>query len=386
MLPIHIGLVPADGEVVDEPELLFRVAAALQMQLTRDFEPVWQTPAVLSAFTSLDQLPPACLPLVIVRAGTLGTGDHAFHTTEKGTPIGLVEWADEGAWSLAASHELLEMVCDPEGKRKVMAESLADLEPGSVEEDNEDYLTQGRVAYLLEICDPCQNESYSLNGFQVSDFVVPRYYAPHETQCGCYSFTGAVKRPLDICNGGYITWYTSIDKSPVWQAKRGQPAGKELRGKLSIGPMTIPVPGSSRSDVDFSNDLFDNLGAAVSPGPAPPPPGAGARDAKNYGEVLREDLERVLQDVSQATVDVGKVLVLIKKLATNEDYWNDFNDDKTFRSKELTDQLGLHVSYPGEVPSREQLSAVHAKAVQASLPAGGKVPPKAAATMMLGQT
>ncbi len=388
MLPIHIGLVPADGEIVDEPELLLRVAAALQMQLTRDFEPVWQTPAVLSAFTSLDQLPPACLPLIIVPAETLGTGDHAFHTTEKGTPIGLVEWAKEGAWSLAASHELLEMVCDPEGKRKVMGESLADLEPGSVEEGNDDYLPQGPVAYLLEICDPCQDEFYWLNGFRVSDFVLPRYYAPHGTQPGCYSFTGRVERPLDICNGGYITWYTSIDKSPVWQAKRGQPAGQDPRGKLSIGPMTIPVPGSSRSDVDFSNDLFANLGAAVSPGPAPPPPGAGAPDATDYGEVLREDLERVLKDVSQPAVDVGNLLDLIEKLSkeTEKDYWQDFHDDETFRSKELKDRLGVAVSYPGEVPSQPQLAAVHAKAVQASLPAGGKVPLKAAATMMLGQT
>jgi hypothetical protein len=378
MLPIHIGLVPADDGIVDEPDTLLRVAAALQMQLTRDFEPVWQTPAVLSVFTSLDQLPPACLPLVIVRPGSLGTGNHGFHTTEKGTPIGLVEWAKGGAWSLAASHELLEMVCDPEGKRKVMAQSLADLEPGSVEAGNNDYLPQKQVAYLLEICDPCQTESYSLNGFQVSDFVLPRYYAPHETQCGCYSFTGAVKGPLAICDGGYITWYTSIDKSPVWQAKQDGPV-------LTIGPMTIPAPGSSRSDVDFSYDLFDNLPAAVSRGPAPPPPGAGARDAKNYGEVLREDLERVLQDVSQPTVDVGKLLALIEKLSWGGKYWQDFHDDATFRSTELKRELGVDVSYPGEVPSSQQLGAVHAKAKAINL-AGGSVPLKAAATMMLGQT
>ena len=122
---------------------LLRVAAALQMQLTRDFEPVWKIPAVVSAFTSLDQLPPACLPLIIVRPGRLGPGDHAFHTTKKGMPMGLLEWADGGAWSLAASHELLEMVCDPQGKRKVMGESIADLHRGNVEQDNEDYLRKG---------------------------------------------------------------------------------------------------------------------------------------------------------------------------------------------------------------------------------------------------
>lgn len=382
MLPIHIGLVPADDGIVEPPELL-RVAAALQMQLTRDFEPIWQTPSVLSAFTSLDQVPPACLPLIIVPPGTLGSGDHAFHTTEQGTPIGLVEWAEEEAWSLAASHELLEMVCDPQGKRKVMAESLADFHRENVGQGNDAYLPQGRVAYLLEICDPCQDQLYLLNGFQVSDFVLPRYYAARETECGCYSFTGKVKRPFELLNGGYITWYTSIPESPVWQAKQDD------HGVLTIGPMTIPAPGSSRSDVDYTSDLFDNLGAAVSRSAPAPQAEALAQGADTrYGTELRNDLARVLKDLyGQPTVDVTDLLNMINDLATDHDYWQKFHDDETFQSSELTKRLGLNVKYPGGVPTQPQLASVHAKAMQViGGPAGGKVPAKAAATMMLGQT
>lgn len=384
MLPIHIGLVPADDDAVPMGELL-RVAAALQMQLTRDFEPVWQTPAVLSAFTSLDQLPPACLPLIIVPPGTLGPGDHAFHTTEKGTPIGLVEYKDGGAWSLAASHELLEMVCDPQGKRKVMAESLADLHRENVEPGDDDYPRQGRVAYLLEICDPCQDQPYLLNGFQVSDFVLPRYYAARETECGCYSFTGKVKRPLELLDGGYITWYTAIPESPVWQAKQ------DHHGVLTIGPMTIPAPGSSRSDVDYTNDLFDNLAAAVSRSdPAPQAQALAQGASTRYGTELRDDLALVLKDIyGQPTVDVDELLKMINDLATDDDYYKKFRVDEngTFRSSELTKRLGLNVKYPGGVPTQPQLAAVHAKAMQViGGPAGGKVSAKVAATMIQGQT
>jgi hypothetical protein len=381
MLPIHIGLVPADDGIVDAPELL-RVAAALQMQLTRDFEPVWQTPAVLSAFTSLDQLPPACLPLIIVPPDDLDPGVHAFHTTVKGTPIGLVEAREEG-WSLAASHELLEMVCDPQGKRRAMGDSIADSHLREVARDYQHNLPQGQVAYLLEICDPCQDVYYIVNGFQVSDFVFPRYYAPGDTQCGCYSFTGRVKRPREILNGGYITWYTSDDETPVWQAKR------DRRGMLTIGPMTIPAPGSSRADVDYVNDLFESLGPPTPHGgdPAAPAEALAERAAREYGDLLRADLARLVDDVYTPQVDVEELIKLLDQLANDNAYYKQFRDQSAFRTTELTKRLGRNVTYPDKVPAQPRLAAMHEWAQQLSTrAAGGKVPAKAAATMMLGQT
>jgi hypothetical protein len=379
MLPIHIGLVP-DGGFVDEAELL-RVAATLQMQLTRDFEPVWQTPAVLSAFTSLDQLPPACLPLVILPAGRLGPGGHAFHTTKKGTPMGLVEYKPGGSWSLAASHELLEMVCDPQGKRKVMGDSIADLELDKVADGNAAYLPQGQVAYLVEVCDPCQDQPYALNGFQVSDFVLPRFYSRGGTECECYSFAGNVAGPLQLCDGGYVTWYTSFDEAPVWQAI------KDSSGELTIGPMTIPANGPSRADVDFNDDVFDSTDAPAAPDEPTVPSQADARHAAElYGAQLRDDLHRVLNDAYGPSVDVNKLLDLINELATSRGYWNELQDE-TRRSADLKQRLGIQVCYPSGLPSQKQLAAVHAKAQQIRGRAtGGKVSARAATMMMLGQT
>lgn len=380
MLPIHIGLVPADDDAVPIGELL-RVAAALQMQLTRDFEPVWKIPAVVSAFSSLNQLPPACLPLIILGDGRLGPGGHAFHTTKKGTPIGLVEWKPKGSWSLAASHELLEMVCDPQGKRKVMGDSIADLHRANVEPGNDDYLPQGQVGYLLEICDPCQDQPYALNGFQVSDFVLPRFYSRGGTECGCYSFAGNVAGPLQLCDGGYVTWYTSFDEAPVWQAI------KDGAGKLTIGPMTIPANAPSRADVDFNDDVFDSTDAPAAPDKPTVPSEDDARHAAElYGVQLRDDLHGVLNDAYGPSVDVNELLALINDLATTPGYWNDLQDEAR-RSAEFEKRLGIRVRYPSGLPSQKQLAAVHAKAQQIRGRATeGKVSARAATMMMLGQT
>jgi len=394
MLPLHVALVPSDDANVDTGELL-RVAAALQVQLTRDFEPVWGISAVVSPFTSLDQVPPACLPLVILPAGCLGPGGHAFHTTERGIPFGLVEYKD--GWSLSASHELLEMVCDPQGKRRVMGDSIADSYLRDVDAAYQQYLPQGQVAYLLEICDPCQDVYYIVNGLQVSDFVFPRYYAPGDTQCGCYSFTGKIKRPRELLNGGYVTWYTSIGASPVWQAKR------DRLGALTIGPMTIPASGSSRPAVDFTNEVFDSLGPSAPPTsgtaasaappspPAPPAPAAAlaARAAERYGAELRADLDRVLQDIYAGPPqdDLDQVISLLHDLVTNNTYYQDFATNPTFRSDELNNRLGHDVAYPHGVPTQPQLEAVYAKAQHlVGQPTGRKVSGKFAATMIQGQT
>ncbi len=382
MLPVHVALVPYEDELVDTGELL-RVAAALQMQLTRDFEPVWGIPATVSAFTSLDQIPPAWIPLVIVEQGTLLPREHAFHTTAKGTPIGLIEKRD--GWSLAASHELLEIVCDPQGKRKVMAESIADSHPREVVDGATPYAPQGQVAYLLEICDPCQDVYYIVNGFQVSDFVTSRYYAPGTTECGCYSFTGEVKRPRELLNGGYITWYTSIEESPIWQAKR------DRFGVLTIGPMVVPAPASSRDDVDYANEVFESLEPSAPRGdPAAQTEALAKISAERYGAELRTDVASVLDDIyrAQPQVSVDALVPLLRDLAEKPGYYQDFHDNENnFRSQELTRRLGYDVTYPGGVPQQPQFKKVYA-AVQATSQRqpGQHISGKIAATLMEGQT
>ena len=69
----------------------------------------------------------------------------------------------------------------------------------------DDYRSQ-RVKYLVEICDPCLACWYPVNGVPVADFYTPRYFDPVRVEGVRYSFTGAVDRPREILEGGYLTF------------------------------------------------------------------------------------------------------------------------------------------------------------------------------------
>jgi hypothetical protein len=356
MLPTHVALVPYE-DALAQPDELLRVAAALQIQLTRDFTPVWGTPAVVSAFTSLDDVPPAYIPIVLVRKDTLLQREHAFHITVNDQPIGLVEIRED--WSLAASHELLETICDPHGVRKVSGPSMADsADPADLDRWANPYRRQGDVQYLLEVCDPCQDSHYMINGVKVSDFVTPRYYVPAEPNYGSYSFTGSLKKPLDLLPGTYITWYTSITNSPVWQAK------KDDAGALHIGPMTIPAPGSSRHEVDYASDLHANV-TQPSGKPGRLRKSRPGRGAGRYGSQLRADIADVLAMIYTAEKDVklADLVPLLKALAQDKDgIWTRWNASPADRSKELNDQFGRDIKYPGGFPSQAQFKVAYEQA------------------------
>ena len=76
------------------------------------------------------------------------------------------------------------------------------------------------MKYLLEVCDPCQAVWYPVNGVPVSDFFIPRYFDPVAIEGGRYSFTGELKKPLDIAEGGYLSWIDPED-SGLYQLLAG---------------------------------------------------------------------------------------------------------------------------------------------------------------------
>ena len=167
------------------------VAAAVQRQITRDFAPIWRIDATVNAFVSLRDVPPGYWP-VVVRDDLPGTDVIGIHLDDKGQPFALVE--HNPTWSLTVSHEILEMIVDPWGNRLIPGGSPR---PG-----------QGMVELLVEVCDPSGdvNHAYTVNGYLVSDFVMPSYYEPLAIPGERYSFTGAITRPRDIAPGGYLSW------------------------------------------------------------------------------------------------------------------------------------------------------------------------------------
>lgn len=214
MLTAHVGIVSEESKI--SPSELTRVAAALQKQISRDFGPLWKIQANVAAFTSLEDLPLDYWPVVI--KDDIGDPSAAgYHEDQHGQPFALVEYSQ--GWSLTASHEVLEMLADPFGRRQVAGESPV--------------TGQGRVKFLVEVCDPCEADafSYTVNGIRVSDFYTPNYFDPVKSPGARYSYTGSLASPREVKKGGYLSWYHP--KTHTWWQRTyfgSKPADAAIKG------------------------------------------------------------------------------------------------------------------------------------------------------------
>jgi hypothetical protein len=208
MLTINLALVSeVNGH---DPADVSRVAAALQRQATRDFEPIWTVRATVDAFPQLEDVPIGYWPM-IVRDDIGFEGAAGIHLDKHGQPFALITFGT--SWSLTASHEMLEMLADPFGNRLV---------PGRSPKRG-----QGRVEFLVEVCDPSEAArfAYTVNDILVSDFYTPRFFDPVRSEGVRYSFTAAIERPRHILPGGYLSWHDPVSDhwwQQVWFRDRKQ--------------------------------------------------------------------------------------------------------------------------------------------------------------------
>jgi hypothetical protein len=192
-LPIHLALVSEGVNIT--PSDMTTVASALSKQVDRDFKPFWRVDATVDAFVSLDDVPTDYWPIIVMKNVQGAAG---YHEDEDGQPFAVVEYDTQ--WSLTASHECLEMLADPFGRR---------LRAGNMlEQAVELGLEASRVRYLVEVCDPSESGqfSYQVNGILVSDFYTPHFFDPVRATGIRYSFTGAIDAPRKVLDGGYISW------------------------------------------------------------------------------------------------------------------------------------------------------------------------------------
>ena len=193
----QVALVP-DGVDIDLTEIV-RVSAAVQKQVTRDFSPIWDIKATVDGFATLDQIPLGYWPVMIMQDVQGAAG---FHQDKNGQPFAVVEAGD--SWSLTASHEVLEMLADPFGNRVVAGPSPKP--------------DQGRVEFLVEVCDPSEDQefAYTVNDVLVSDFYTPHYFDPVSQDGVRYSFNGKVTNPREVPRGGYLSWH-ELESDHWWQ-------------------------------------------------------------------------------------------------------------------------------------------------------------------------
>lgn len=174
---------------------LSTVSAALQKQTMRDLGPVWNIQATVDAFADLEDVPIGTWP-IIIEEDIDEEGAAGVHEDTDGQPFALVT-AEEG-WSMTASHELIEMLVDPFGRR--------------ITEGQSPKPDQGRVQFLVEPCDPSEaaNFGYVINGVAVSDFYTPKYFSTVFNPADRYSHTGAITRPREVLKGGYLSWHDPV--------------------------------------------------------------------------------------------------------------------------------------------------------------------------------
>jgi hypothetical protein len=186
----HIALVSITKEV--SLAQLAPVSAAIQKQISRDFGPMWDVDATVDAFDKLEDVPIGYWHVLLQEE--LPNSAAGLHKRDDNKqPFALVALTNN--WPVFMSHEVLEMLVDPLGTLTRAGNSLKS--------------GQGRVEYLLEVCDPCQSSrfAYSVNSVLVSDFYTPHYFDPVKSSGVRYSFSGEVRGPREVLDGGYLSWF-----------------------------------------------------------------------------------------------------------------------------------------------------------------------------------
>jgi len=204
------------------------VVAALNIQVKQHFAPVWGIDADITYYKAGTTPPPHYWLLVIFdnsdQAGALGYHD----LTKTGLPLGKVFAGTDkqynASWSVTASHELLEMLGDPD----------IDL-TALVEEDG-----GAGILYAYEICDACEDDRYGYNikvkgkNILVSDFVYPSWFETFHPQGAQYDYQNKITQPFQVLPGGFIGVY-EISKGSGWTLKTAQESGLQYRMRANIG-------------------------------------------------------------------------------------------------------------------------------------------------------
>lgn len=180
------------------------LANALQIQVTRDFLPAWGVGCQMF-YTPTDRHPPADHWVLALLddadvAGALGYHD----VTPAGLPLGKAfvrtTITDGAQISVTVSHELLEMLADPDIARSQEVDTTAG--PSKF--------------YALEVGDPVEADAL---GYQitipagwtgagtsilVSDFVLPAWFESFRTT-GPFAFKTPLTAPFQLAAGGYLS-------------------------------------------------------------------------------------------------------------------------------------------------------------------------------------
>lgn len=214
--------------------------SALQIQIDRDFAPIWQCSAQLVSAATLgaDQL--AGKEVIHLMDTSDQAGALGYHDEVADVPIGYVfvksTLAAGGHWTATLSHEILEQLADPD------VDLAADV-------------TFGKKHILLayESCDPVENDEYKIGNVVVSNFITKQWFRPGPHLQGTkFDFMGTLAAPLTLSTGGYVSYALSLGhwqqafanrmpahQKPIWplsrRYKRSTDRERVVDKQLSMG-------------------------------------------------------------------------------------------------------------------------------------------------------
>lgn len=163
-----------------------KLTAALQKCYDEHFLPVWGYPLTLYN----TQTPKATDWQFIYMDTADAAGALGYHElTAKGQPISKVfvktTIADKQLVSVTACHELFEMAIDP------LANLWAEASNGT--------------EYAYEMSDPVEEDTFLVDGIDMSNFVYPSWFEPFAHPKGAkFDHLGRLKKPFTMTKGGYM--------------------------------------------------------------------------------------------------------------------------------------------------------------------------------------
>ncbi len=218
------------------------VVRAINRQIAEDFEPVWNWSARVrlegragAKPSSTERFPEELRGDAIMYLATKVDSDGVLGFHDKnfaGLPFGFVstelsEKLDE-AWTVTLSHETLELVGDASSNCYAAGPHPKDA--------------KRTVMHWYEMCDAVQDESYSIDGIQVSNFVLPLYFTPGDERGGRNDFLGTLTKAgtrlasFGTNPGGYIGFFDpKTGKDSTFELPGDKRAAERQRIKDEIG-------------------------------------------------------------------------------------------------------------------------------------------------------
>lgn len=173
-----------DDDVVDA------AVHAVNRQVTEDFLPIWGAGfecAIMRGGTAPVQsvhAPQAAIYVIDNPRIPLALQHHAAQTMH--LPTGFV-FADLADWTVSLSHELLELIIDPNCRAYLPG---PDPRPQAAPGD--------WVWHTYEVCDAVERTEYQIDGVSVSNFVTPAYFGAEGTDRARTDFLGIGVAPFGL--------------------------------------------------------------------------------------------------------------------------------------------------------------------------------------------